>query len=57
MSTETKLSLLNRTTLANVAAFVIVIGGLVYGAVKGDTELVKTFTLFGLGYLFGKAKT
>jgi phosphoribosylformylglycinamidine (FGAM) synthase-like amidotransferase family enzyme len=43
----------SKTTIANVCAFIIVVGGFSYGAYKGDTELVKTCLLVALGYLFG----
>lgn len=44
---------ISKTTLANVCAGVIVIGGFAYAVVTNNAELVKTMILVGLGYLFG----
>jgi len=45
---------LTKSTLANIAAFIIVVSGLGYAIYTKNTELVKSLLLFGLGYLFGR---
>ena len=55
MTVEIKPSIFERTTFANVAAFIIVVGGLFFGFYTRDADMVKAFTFIGTGYLFGKA--
>ena len=46
--------IIDKATLANIAAFVIVVGGFFYAVYTKDSELVKSILLIGLGYFFGK---
>jgi len=46
---------LSRTTAANIGALIAIIGGLVYGILFRDPEVVKSLALFGAGYLFGRS--
>lgn len=47
--------LISKTTLANIAAFIIIIGGGVYGFITKNDEMVKSFAILAFGYLFGKS--
>ena len=48
--------LIRKTSLANIAAFTLIISGVVYCAVMGDLEGVKMFGAAGIGYLFKTVK-
>jgi len=48
---------LTKTTAANVGALIVIVGGLVYGILFRDPEVVKSLALFGAGYLFGRSAT
>ena len=50
-------SALSKTTTANIGALIVIIGGLVYGILFRDPEVVKSLALFGAGYLFGRSAT
>jgi len=50
-------SALSKTTAANIGALIVIIGGLVYGILFRDPEVVKSLALFGAGYLFGRSAT
>ena len=43
----------DKTTLANFVAAIVVVGGMGYAIYMRDTDLVKSITLFGLGWFFG----
>jgi hypothetical protein len=42
-----------KTITASIVAGVCVIGGLVYGALTNNTQLVTSIAMAGVGYLFG----
>ena len=50
-------SALSKTTAANIGALIVITGGLVYGILFKDPEVVKSLALFGAGYLFGRSTT
>jgi hypothetical protein len=42
-----------KTITASVVAGAAVIGGLIYGAITNNTQLVTSIAMAGVGYLFG----
>jgi len=45
---------LDKTTVANVCAGVTVLVGVAFAAITKNVEMIKTYTLLGFGYLFGR---
>ena len=45
--------LLARTSIANVTAAAAILAAIAYGALTGDTQLVRDLSLIAAGYLFG----
>lgn len=49
-------SIFDKTSIANLVAGAIVIGGLIFALRNGDTNLMIFLTGAGVGYLFGQSK-
>ena len=47
---------IKKTTLANIAAFLLVLGGMGYGICANNKDIVLLAMGWGGGYLFGVAK-
>ena len=48
-------SILDKTSIANVVAGACVLGGLIYAVWVRDIQLVTSIALAAIGYLFGRA--
>jgi len=46
--------IISKASIANVVAGIVVVAGLIYAFYTSNQELMKTITLVGLGYLFGR---
>jgi len=49
------MTILEKTSIANVVAGLVVLVGIVYGFIQGDTNIVLSIAMAGVGYLFGRA--
>jgi len=47
--------IVDKTSLANIAAFILVVGGFIYAYNQKDGDLMRNAFLLGVGYLLGKA--
>ena len=47
--------LVDKTSLANISAVILVVGGFYYAYTTGNVELVKSAFLIGVGYLLRSA--
>jgi len=47
--------MIQKSSIANVAAGIVFVGGFIYATITGNIKLVETLVIFAAGYLFGRS--
>jgi len=45
--------LINKTSIANIVAGIVIVSAVIYCFIKGDTDMLRNLALISAGWLFG----